>query len=180
VHEVAREIIPGARVVYVDHDPIVVTHNEALLAKRDGVTVIRADVRDPDALFGDDALAKALDLTEPVAVLLLGVLHFVSLEEDAPGIIAKLRGRMSPGSYLAMSVGTSESADPDMLAGATATYADAQMPFTLRSREQIMELFDGFELVDPGLVSLPEWRPDFNTDRTPLSGPTLAGVASLR
>jgi S-adenosyl methyltransferase len=179
VHEVAREIIPGARVVYVDHDPIVVAHNDALLATRDGVMTIRGDVRDPDAVLGDDALSTCIDFRQPVAVLLLSVLHFISLEENAPGIIARLRERMAPGSYLAISIGTSDGADPEMLAEATQTYAGARMPFTLRSRAQIMDLFDGFDLVEPGVVSLPEWRPDPNTDRTPLRGPTVGGVAGL-
>ena len=179
VHEVAREIIPDARVVYVDHDPIVVAHNDALLATRDGVITIRADVRDPDAVLAEEALAKCIDFDEPVGVLLLGVLHFISLDEDAQGIIARFRQRMAPGSYLAVSLGTSDGADPEMLAEATQTYAAARMPFTLRSRAQIMDLFDGFSLIEPGLVSLPEWRPDSNTDRTPLKGPTLGGVAEL-
>jgi S-adenosyl methyltransferase len=155
VHEVARDTIPAARVVYVDHDPIVVAHNDALLTTRDGVITIRGDIRDP-------------------------VLHFISHEEDAPGTIARFRERLAPGSYLAISVGTSDGADPDMLAEATQTYAGARMPFMLRSRAQILALFDGFDLVEPGLVSLPEWRPEFNTDRTPLKGPTVAAVAQLR
>jgi S-adenosyl methyltransferase len=179
VHEVAREVIPDARVVYVDHDPIVVAHNDALLATRDGVVTIRADVRDPDAVFGHEPLARCLDFGRPVAVLLLSVLHFISPEEDAAGIIARFRERMAPGSYLAISIGTSDGADPEMLAEATDTYARARMPFTLRSRTQIMDLFDGFDLVEPGLVSLPEWRPEFNTDRTPLRGPTLGATARL-
>jgi hypothetical protein len=108
------------------------------------------------------------------------VLHFISHDEDAPGIIAKFRERMAPGSYLAVSIGTSDGADAEMLAEATQTYAGARMPFTLRSRAQIMDLFDGFDLVEPGLVSLPEWRPAFNTDRTPLVGPTVGAVAQLR
>jgi O-methyltransferase involved in polyketide biosynthesis len=180
VHEIAREVIPRARVVYVDHDPVVVAHNDALLATSDGVITIRADVRDPETLLADKELAKVIDFGQPVAVLLLSVLHFISLEEDAPGVIARLRDRMAPGSYLAMSIGTSDGADPDMLAEATSTYAQARMPFTLRSRAQIMELFEGFDLVTPGLVSLPEWRPDLKTDRTPLPGPTLGAVAKLR
>lgn len=180
VHEVARDTVPGAQVVYVDHDPIVVAHNDALLATRDGIITIRGDVRDPDAVLGREALAGCLDFTQPVAVLLMSVLHFISHDENAPKIIAKFRERMAPGSYLALSVGTSEGADPEMLAEATRTYADARMPFTLRSRSQIMELLDGFELVEPGLVSLPAWRPEFNTDRRPLPGPTLGAVAQLR
>jgi hypothetical protein len=157
----------------------VVAHNNALLATGDGVITVRADVRDPGALLADDELTKVIDFDRPVAVLLLSVLHFISLEEDAPGIVAKLRDRMAPGSYLALSLGTSDGADPDMLAEATATYAQARMPFTLRSRAQIMELLEGFEPVEPGLVSLPEWRPYLNTDRTPLPGPTVGGVARL-
>jgi O-methyltransferase involved in polyketide biosynthesis len=180
VHEVARDVIPGARVVYVDHDPIVVRHNDALLATRDGVITIRGDIRDPDAILADEALAACIDFSQPVAVLLLSVLHFISLEEDAPGIVARFRDRMAPGSYLAVSVGTSDGADPEMLAEATQTYAGARMPFTLRSRAQIMDLFAGFDLVEPGVVSLPEWRPEFNTDRTPLKGPTVGAVAQLR
>jgi hypothetical protein len=108
------------------------------------------------------------------------VLHFISHEEDAPGIVARFRERLAPGSYLAISVGTSDGADPDMLAEATQTYAGARMPFTLRTRAQILDLFDGFDLVEPGLVSLPEWRPEFNTDRTPLKGPTVGAVGQLR
>ena len=180
VHEVARDIIPAARVVYVDHDPIVVAHNDALLATGDGVTTIRGDIRDPDSVLAHRALAECLDFSQPVAVLVLSVLHFISHEEDAPAIIAKFRERLAPGSYLAISVGTSDGADPDMLAEATQTYAGARMPFMLRSRAQILDLFDGFDLVEPGLVSLPEWRPGFNTDRTPLKGPTVAAVAQLR
>jgi O-methyltransferase involved in polyketide biosynthesis len=180
VHEVARDGIPGARVVYVDHDPIVVRHNDALLATRDGVITIRGDIRDPDAILADEALAACINFSQPVAVLLLSVLHFISLEEDAPGIVARFRDRMAPGSYLAVSVGTSDGADPEMLAEATQTYAGARMPFTLRSRAQIMDLFAGFDLVEPGMVSLPEWRPEFNTDRTPLRGPTVGAVAQLR
>ncbi len=179
VHEVARAVTPDARVAYVDHDPIVVAHNEALLATRDGVSAIRADVRDPEAVLEHDAMARCLDFRRPVAVLLLSVLHFISGDEDAPGIIARFRERMAPGSYLVISIGTSDGADPEMLAEATATYAGARMPFTLRSRREIMELFDRFDLVEPGLVSLPDWRPEFNTDRRPLKGPTVGAAGRL-
>jgi hypothetical protein len=142
------------------------------------VITVRGDIRDPDAVLAHEALAGCLDFSQPVAVLVFGVLHFISHEEDAAGIIAS--ERLAPGSYLAVSVGTSDGADPEMLAEATQTYASARMPFTLRSRAQILDLFDGFDLVEPGLVSLPEWRPVFNTDRTPLKGPTLGAVALLR
>src|SRR5207248_8320011 len=112
------EIVPGARVVYVDHDPIVAAHNDALLATRDGVVTVREDVRDPGAVLGNDALRGCLDFARPVAVLLLSVLHFISGDEDAPGIVARFRERMAPGSYLVISIGTSDGADPEMLAEA--------------------------------------------------------------
>lgn len=123
VHEVARDVTPGARVVYVDHDPIVVAHNDALLATRDGVITVRADVRDPEAVLGHPALTGCIDFGLPVAVLLLSVLHFIGPDEDAPGIVARFRERMAPGSYLLVSIGTSDGADPEMLAEATTTYA---------------------------------------------------------
>jgi len=137
VHAVARDVRPDARVAYVDHDPIVVAHNDALLATRDGVITVRADVREPEAVLGHDALTGCLDFGRPVAVLLLSVLHFINHDEDARGIVARFRERMVPGSYLAVSIGTSDGADPEMLAE------------------------------------------DFNTDRTPLKGPTVGAVARL-
>jgi hypothetical protein len=179
VHEIAREVTPATRVAYVDHDPIVAAHNDALLATRDGVITVRADMREPEAVLGHAALTGCIDFGRPVAVLLLSVLHFISCDEDAPGIVARFRKRMAPGSYLVVSIGTSDGADQEMLAEATTTYAGARMPFTLRSRAQIMDLFEGFELIEPGLVSLPDWQPDDNTDRTPLKGPTVGAVARL-
>jgi S-adenosyl methyltransferase len=179
VHQVVRQILPGARVVYVDHDPIVVAHNEALLAKRDGVVTIRGDIRDPDSILSDATVRACIDFGQPVAVLLLSVLHFISDEEDPAGVIAKFREQMAPGSHLVISHGTSDGADPDMRAEVTSTYAGTLMPFTLRTAAQITDLFRGFRLVEPGLVGLPEWRPDASTDRTPLRGPTLGGVAVL-
>jgi len=100
VHEVARDLTPGARVVYVDHDPIVVAHNDALLATRDGVITVRADLRDPEAVLSHPALTRCIDFGLPVAVLLLSVLHFIGPDEDAPGIVARFRERMAPSSYL--------------------------------------------------------------------------------
>lgn len=170
---------PAARVVYVDHDPIVVTHNAALLAMRDEVITIRGDIRDPDGILGNPLVRGCLDFARPVAVLLVAVLHFISEDEDPVKIIRRFRDEMAPGSYLAFTCGTTEGADPDMVAGTVSAYQGSRMPFTLRSRTRIMALFDGFALVPPGLVSLTEWRPEDWTDRTPLNGPTLCGVARL-
>ena len=180
VHEIAREVLPGARVVYVDHDPIVVTHNDALLATNDGVATIRADLREPKEILSHPRFWKIIDFSEPVAVLLVSVLHFISDEEDPPGIIAQFRDRMSPGSYLTISAGTTEGAVPEMITDVKNTYEGARAPFTLRSRAAITGLFDGFDLVEPGLVSPTEWHPDELTDRTPLTAPNLAAIGKLR
>jgi hypothetical protein len=180
VHEVAREVIPGARVVYVDHDPIVVAHNDALLATNDGVVTVRGDLREPKEILSHPRLWKTIDFDEPFAVLLLSVLHFISDDEDPAGIIAQFRDRMPPGSYLAILAGTSDGADPEMITSVTNAYEGTRMPFTLRSRVGICALFDGFELVEPGLVHTPEWRPDPLTDTTPLIAPCLGGVGKLR
>lgn len=179
VHEVARDTHQDARVVYVDIDPIVVTHNAALLATRDGVITVRGDIRDPDGILGNPVVHDCLDFSRPVAILLVAVLHFISEDDDPAKIIGRFRERMAPGSYLAITAGTSDGADPDVIAGTVSAYQGSRMPFTLRSRARIMELFDGFELVPPGLVSLTDWRPESWTDRTALNGPTLCGVARL-
>ena len=102
----------------MDHDPIVVAHNDALLATRDGVVTVRADVREPSAVLRNYALLGCLDFGLPVGVLLLSVLHFISGDEDAPGIVARFRERLAPGGYLVISIGTSDGADPEMLAEA--------------------------------------------------------------
>jgi hypothetical protein len=166
--------------VYVDHDPIVVAHNDALLATNDGVVTIRGDLRDPKEILSHPMLWKTIDFDEPVAVLLVSVLHFISDEEDPAGTIAQFRDRMAPGSYLAISAGTTEGAVPEMITDVAGTYEGARMPFTLRSRAAITGLFDGFDLVEPGLVYPPEWRPDALTDRTPLTAPNLAAIGKLR
>jgi SAM-dependent methyltransferase len=179
VHEVARDGHPDARVVYVDIDPIVVTHNAALLATRDGVITVRGDIRDPGVILANPAVHDCLDFSRPVAVLLVSVLHFISEDDDPLKIIRRLREELAPGSYLVLTCGTTEGADPDIVAGTASAYERSRMPFTLRSRARIMEFFDGFALVPPGLVSLTDWRPESWTDRTPLNGPTLCGVARL-
>lgn len=179
VHEVAREIAPDARVVYVDHDPIVVVHNDALLATNDGVVTMRGDVREPDEILDSELAGRILDFSKPLGVLLLSVLHFVSDDEDPPGIVAKIRERLVPGSYLAITSGTCDGADPEMFTEVAGTYSGARMPFTLRTQEQIAALFNGFDLISPGVVSLPEWRPGPGTDTTPLKAPTLGGLGVL-
>jgi len=155
VHEVAQAVGPSTRVVYVDNDPIVLVHANALLAKDDSTTVIQADVRRPEQILNHPELRKLIDFDEPVAVLLIAVLHFVTPEENPSGIVSYLRDAVIPGSYLAISHITADE-HPEAVAHAIQALGKG----TPRSRLEIERLFAGFDLVEPGLVYVQEWRPE--------------------
>ncbi|WP_019634279.1 SAM-dependent methyltransferase [Actinomadura atramentaria] len=176
VHEVAREVVPDARVVYVDNDPVVVTHGRALLAGRPGVTVVEGDVRDPAALLADPGLRAVVDFAEPVAVLLLAVLHFVPDESDPEGVVAALRAPLCPGSALVLSHVTNEGSRPEAVSATNSVYDNASARITLRSRERVAGLFAGLTLEEPGLVYAPEWRPERRSPLDPASSFLLVGV----
>ncbi|WP_031055995.1 SAM-dependent methyltransferase [Streptomyces ochraceiscleroticus] len=159
VHEIAQEVHPETRVVYVDMDPVAVAHSRLLVRDDPHVEVVEADVRDPYGLLAQAPVAELLHPGEPVAVLLVAVLHFVSDEADPPGIVAALRDALPPGSALALSHASLEGR-PDQAGAHQELYARTRTPLTMRSRAQITAYFDGFELVDPGVVYLPEWRPE--------------------
>ncbi|TMR91312.1 SAM-dependent methyltransferase [Nonomuraea basaltis] len=156
VHQVAAKVAPGSQVVYVDNDPTVLVHARALL-KDPNVIAVEGDLKKPDAILNDPDLTRVIDFSRPVAMLLVAIMHFIAESERPQETIATLREAMAPGSYLVMSHGTSD-ARPDAVDHGTEVYSKANAPLTLRSRERIMELFEGFELVDPGLVWLPEWH----------------------
>ncbi|MCO5992271.1 SAM-dependent methyltransferase [Actinoallomurus rhizosphaericola] len=160
VHEIAREVHPDARVVYVDHDPIVAAHSRALRADGDAVTVIEADIRRPDDVLAALEDKKVIDFDEPVGILFIDVLHFITDEEDPAGIVARFRDRFAPGSHLVLSIACRDGVDPESTAKVTAAYQNATTPLIPRTREQIEPLFAGFELVPPGLVSMACWRAD--------------------
>ena len=157
------EILQGqqrrARVVYVDNDPIVVAHTRALLADGERAQVVHADLRRPDELLAAAAAARGLDFRQPVAVLLVAVLHFIMEDEDPVGIVDRLKQVMVPGSYLVVSHGTSD-IDPERAAEAVKIYNQGGARIIARSGEQIRGFFEGLELVEPGLVQLPLWHPD--------------------
>ncbi|MFF4990312.1 SAM-dependent methyltransferase [Streptosporangium saharense] len=160
VHEVAQEINPEARVAYVDHDPIVLAHARALLRGAKGeVRVVSGDLRRPEEILESPEIRDHLDPSKPVALLLVAIMHFITEAEDPRRIVATLRDALPSGSYLVLSHGTHD----DRLEAArkgTEVYKRASSPLVLRSRTDIRQLFDGFDLVRPGLVWLPEWRPD--------------------
>ncbi|MER6808831.1 SAM-dependent methyltransferase [Spirillospora sp. NPDC000708] len=158
VHQIAQAVNPGARVVYVDYDKQVVAHGRALLAGSDTTRMIHADVREPRDILEHPEI-KLLDFDRPVGLLLVAVLHFISDEDDPPGIMAELRAALPPGSHLAL---THASADgiPDVVARVVEVYRQTSAPGTPRTHAQVTGLFGDFELAEPGLVWAPLWRPE--------------------
>jgi hypothetical protein len=157
-HEVAQRVAPESRIVYVDNDPLVLAHARALLTSTpEGATdYVDADLRDPTAILA--AAANTLDFTRPIALMLIGILGHIADNEDPYGIVKTLLSALPPGSYLAQCDGTDT--DP-VLNAATAIYNNTgAVPYHLRSPEEIARFFDDLELVEPGVVSTPLWRPD--------------------
>jgi hypothetical protein len=175
VHQVAHEVAPDARVVYVDNDPVVHAHANALLADHITTIAVLADLREPDAILGDSRVRAVLDFTRPVAVLLVAVLHFIRDEEDPVRIVARLRDAMAPDSFLVVSHATADF-HPDVAAKVTDVYQQASAPLVLRSRSQIARFFGGFDLLAPGLVQPVEWRPDAAGPFGPSAGGFYSGV----
>jgi S-adenosyl methyltransferase len=160
VHEVARLVGPDARVVYVDNDPVVTAHNRALRASVPGVAAVHADIRHPRVIFDDPELVTLIDFGQPVAVLLIAVLHFIRDEEDPAAIVRAFRDRMAPGSYLAISHGVTDNADPATVSKITDAYSQASARVTPRTATEVARFFDGFELVEPGLADVAQWQPE--------------------
>lgn len=164
VHEVAQQANPEARVVYVDMDPVAVRHSEEILKENPNATVVEADLRDTGALLNDPELRRMLDFERPVAVLLLSVLLFLTEDEEAYGVVRALGDAVIPGSYLAISHPTDDDLPKEQVEKARQLYAATGNPVSIRSYEQIKAFFDGFELVEPGLVYVSRWRPEDSQD----------------
>jgi S-adenosyl methyltransferase len=177
VHEVALELNPLARVAYVDYDPVVVAHGNALLATPDRSVVVHEDIRRPAELLANPVIRGHLDFDRPVAVLLLAVVHFVADSDDPAAITATLRDALAPGSYLALTHICQELL-PDKAAAARATdvYQQAGQPIKAREAAEIRGFFGDFELVEPGLVPKHGWRPDAGTAAADPTDISLGGV----
>jgi hypothetical protein len=174
VHEVAHAINSAARVVYVDNDPMVFVHNNALLATKSGVISIQEDVREPQRLLDHPELRALIDFDKPLLVLFIGLFHLVSDEYDPPALISQFRDRMVPGSYLCLTQFCTDGSDPAAKAKLEEISANSPAPMCFRHRAEIERFLDGFELLPPGVVDLPEWRPDEQAPPTALK--VAAGV----
>lgn len=155
VHEVAAEIAPGPHVVYVDYDPAVAALSREIVKSPDTVTVV-CDLRHPWEIIDDPLTARLINWSRPVALLMVAILHFVTGDEDPGEIIATFRDHMVPGSYLILSH-ASPGENPDAADEASRAWDNARSPLTLRMPREIENLFSGFELVPPGLVTATEW-----------------------
>ena len=177
VHEVAHQVDPGARVVYVDYDPVVIVHGQALLQADDATVMIDADVREPEKILEHHELRAMIDFDEPVAVLMVGIMHFITDAEDPYRIVARFRDAMVPGGYVAICHVTGDPR-PSAVAPVTEVYNETTSPMTPRSRDQVLRLFGGFDLVEPGLVYAPEWRAEWTGEQAadPVTSFVFAGV----
>ncbi|MFJ5520420.1 SAM-dependent methyltransferase [Streptomyces griseoluteus] len=162
VHEIAQAARPGAHVVYVDHDPVAVAHSQAVLAGNEDAGVVAADLRRPREILTSPEVARLIDLDRPVALLLVAVLHFLEDADEPHRAVAELRAALAPGSLLILTHASYEGIPlPEERAeGAVDVYRDIRNPLVMRPRDEIARFFDGFELLDPGLVHLPDWRPE--------------------
>jgi hypothetical protein len=155
---------------------VAVAHSRAILQGDQRTAVLHADLRDPDAILDHPDLNAQLDLDRPVGVLMIAVLHFVEEIEEAAAAIARFRRRLAPGSHLAVSHATHEG-QPELASTHQSLYRRTATPMTMRSRDEVGSLFDGFELVDPGLVYMAQWRPEHGDDTgRPERFPAWVGV----
>ncbi|MFI9722233.1 SAM-dependent methyltransferase [Streptomyces sp. NPDC052396] len=175
VHEIAQQADPRARVVYVDHDPVAVEHSRAVLAGQDRATAVAADLRSPRDILHSRQVRELLDLGRPVGLLLVAVLHFLQDHEEPGKAVAELRDALAPGSLLILTHATEQDGPIRPEAGARVrdVYRAIGSPLRTRSRSQVAAFFEGFTLVEPGLVPMNAWRPEPDGP----GGPAPAGPA---
>ncbi|MFL6140662.1 MAG: SAM-dependent methyltransferase [Labedaea sp.] len=159
VHEIAEQASPDARVVYVDHDGVAVAHSELLLSDDPRATVVAADFTKPDEVLDAGDVARMLDFSRPIGLLMVAVLHFVPDEKDPRGLVARFRDELAPGSLVALSHLTADH-KPEQMAAVTAAMRNSRDPMYFRPHDEFAALFEGLTLVSPGVVSAPHWRPE--------------------
>ncbi|WP_202234333.1 SAM-dependent methyltransferase [Actinacidiphila reveromycinica] len=177
VHEIARAVSPDVRIAYVDNDPIVNTHAATLMSEAGTTSVVLADLRDPQAILDHPDVHRVIDFDQPVALLLVAILHFVTEAEQPGRIVATLRDALPAGSHLVLSHATSDFADRRETVTA---YSNATASMNLRDRAEIERFFDGFELIEPGVAQVPFWRPDSEPTREEREIGFYGGVAVKR
>jgi hypothetical protein len=176
-HEVAQRLVPESRVVYVDNDPLVMVHARALLTAAPGAgptNYIEADVRDPEHILRE--AEKHLDFDRPIGLMLIAVLHFIADSEDPHGIVRRLVSALPAGSHLVLSHSTGEFLSPQTVEA----FRTGAIPVYLRTHEAIARLFDGLEVLDPGIVSISNWRAEGERQPRPDESETATDCAVAR
>lgn len=161
VHEVAHEAAPGSKVVYVDFEPVAITHAELMLADEPDVTALLADLREPEKVVRQ--ASALLDFSRPIGLLVVGVLQFIPDSDDPWDVLARYVRALPSGSYLALSHFTADSMPAAMAAGKK-IFARTAEPITPRTRAQVADMLAGTEVVEPGIVFTPQWRPESPED----------------
>jgi len=159
VHEVAQNADPACRVVYVDYDEVAVAHSQLLLKGNDNAAIVAADLCQPEAVLTAPAVTRLLDLSQPIGLLLVAVLHFVPDEKDPRSIVARYRNALPPGSLVALSHLTADQ-KPHEMATVVEAMKSSRDPMYFRSYDEVFAMFEGLKLVEPGVVSAPQWRPE--------------------
>jgi SAM-dependent methyltransferase len=174
VHEVAQRVHPDARIVYVDNDPVVLAYNQALRGQRPGVVAVHGDLYEPAAVVDHPEIRAHLDFERPIGLIFAAVLHFVRRDLGV-GLVAQFRQALPPGSFIAISAACSDGMEPALLERLAAVYATATAPIVLRTGAEIEALFDGVDLLEPGLADVTRWR----QDGSPLPIRILSGVGRV-
>lgn len=180
VHEIARSVVPDARVVYVDNEPVAIGHSEIMLEDVPDVAMVAADLTNVDYVVNHPTTRELLDFSQPMMLILAAMLHFVPPEGAPERIVAGYRKHLAPGSLLAMSHDSGDDQGEELFQ-VQELYKGTTNPVFFRSRAEFGAFFDGFELVDPGVVWTPQWRPDDPAEvpEHPEKAVLLAGVGRL-
>jgi hypothetical protein len=164
VHEIAQRVVPAARVAYVDIDPVAVAHSQAILQNVENTVAIRADARQPEEIISHPEVRRVLDFSRPVGVLAIAMLHFVPEDDEALRIVRVLRDGVVPGSYVAMTHATADAVERARADQGEQLYQRTSAQLHFRTHDQVLGLLEGLELVDPGVVFIPRWRPETDHD----------------
>jgi hypothetical protein len=161
VHEVAQKANPMCRVVYVDNDEVAVAHSQLILEGNHNATVVAADLCQPATVLRAPAVKRLLDFSKPLGLLMVAVFHFVPDEKEPLGVLSRYRDALPTGSLLALSHLTADQT-PIGMSAVVEAMKNSRDPMYFRSYDEVLTLFDGFELLEPGVVDAPQWRPDIN------------------
>ena len=180
VHDVAQQANAECRVLYVDNDPVAVAHSQEILAGNPWASAIQGDLTRPDEVLRNRELRDLLDLNQPVAVLMVAVLHFQPDTERCAAIVQRYAQAIAPGSYLVISHATAGRRAPDRVRDAAEVFSSNIGGFYLRDRDEVAQVFGGLKLVEPGLVNMTEWHPERHNPLPPSDqNPGWAGVAQI-